>query len=138
MLVLRDPKALAQADDPWLRKLLAQRTQAILENVDAEFQLHELATFVVLGPGDSREALDRELGFPLDAYEVLEEHPGYYDKLVALDIDLSDRAVFDDRHSGKGVRTPETFELSRFHTASTRCCRSPKLIDRHKAVSGGK
>ena len=81
MLVLRDLKALSQPEDPWLRRLLARRTKDILENAGKEYQLHELVTFVVVGPGDSLEALDRQLGFEALAHpvELVEEHATYYE-----------------------------------------------------------
>ena len=94
MLVVRDVQALTQADDPWLRALLARRTQTILDNVDDDYQLHELVTFVVVGPGDSREALNRELGFPLDAFETLEEHAGYYEIVYVVSDDGYGYEVF--------------------------------------------
>jgi hypothetical protein len=94
MLILRDIKALFQADDPWLRALLARRTKDILDNVDDDYHLHELVTFVVVGPGDSREALDRELGFPLDAFETLEEHAGYYEIVYVVSDDGYGYEVF--------------------------------------------
>ena len=94
MLILRDPQALAQASDPSLRALLARRTKDILDNVDEDYHLHELVTFVVLGPGDSREALDRELGFALDAFETLEEHPGYYEIVYVVSDDGYGYEVF--------------------------------------------
>ena len=34
-------------------------------------------------------------------------------------IDLSDRSVFDDRHSRRGEKTPENEMAVRFYTAST-------------------
>jgi len=94
MLVLRDPKAFLQASDPWLRALLARRAEDVLENAGEDYSLIELVTFVVLGPGDSREALDRELGVPLDAFEVLEEHPGYYEIVYVVSDDGYGYEVF--------------------------------------------
>ena len=96
MLVLRDLKALFQPDDPWLRKLLARRTQTILDNVDDSYQLHELVTFVVVGPGDSLEALDRQLGFAALAHpvELVEEHATYYEIVYVVSDDGYGYEVF--------------------------------------------
>ena len=96
MLVLRDLKALFQPDDPWLRKLLARRTQTILDNVDDSYQLHELVTFVVVGPGDNLEALDRQLGFEALAHpvELVEEHATYYELVYVASDDGYGYEVF--------------------------------------------
>jgi hypothetical protein len=44
---------------------------------------------------------------------------------AVIDIDLSDRSMFDDRPSGEGEKTPEILRVPSFHTASAICGTSP-------------
>jgi hypothetical protein len=89
MLVLRDVKALFQADDPHLRRLLAARAQALLEEYGGDYALRDLVTFVVLGPGDALESLDRQLGFETLTHpvELVEDHGAYYELVFVVSDD---------------------------------------------------
>jgi hypothetical protein len=100
MLVLRDVQALFQADDPQLRRLLAARAQALLEEYGGEYALRDLVTFVVLGPGDALESLDRQLGFSALAHpvELVEEHPGHYELVFVVSDDGYGFEVFVPKH----------------------------------------
>ena len=102
MLVLRDLRALFQVDDRQLRALLARRTEDLLAEAGGDHELRDLVTFVVLGPGDSREALDAQLGFPVLSHpvEVVEEHAGYYELVFVVSDDGFGVEVFVPKEPG--------------------------------------
>ena len=102
MLVLRDVKALFQVDDPRLRALLARRAEALLAEAGGDHELRDLVTFVVLGPGDSLEALGRQLGVPVlgSPFELVEEHAGCYELVFVLSDDGYGAEVFVPKDAG--------------------------------------
>ena len=93
MLVLRDPSEAVTINDPDLRTLIEQRFEDVCDGEDFDPDLHGL--FIVVEPGDSVEALEKESGCPiLSAYtgnarygdpgfkpvfECLEEHDTCYE-----------------------------------------------------------
>jgi hypothetical protein len=116
MLVLRDPKALFQVDDRRLRALLARRTEDLLAEAGGDHELRDLVTFVVIGPGDSLEAMEAQLGFPVlrnrfdgtrfgdpgfaPSFELIEEHAGYYELVFVLSDDGFGVEVFVPKEPG--------------------------------------
>ena len=93
MRVLRDPSEAIAITDPDLRSLIEQRFDEICDGEDFDPDLH--GQFIVVEPGDSVEALEKESGCPiLSAYtgnarygdpgfkpvfECLEEHDTCYE-----------------------------------------------------------
>jgi hypothetical protein len=109
MLVIRDPSSLSQLDDPAVRDLIQRRMDEYGSDAD-------LATFVVVEPGDPLDALDAQLGFSVlsnrfdgrrhgdpgfaPSFEVLEEHAGCYEMVFVL-ADYGDGVlVFVPKHDG--------------------------------------
>ena len=97
MIILRDPSALDQVEDAYIRDLIAQRFQEI--TIDG-YDYDDLGMFVLAQPGDSIAALEKAGGvwittgiFTDDKYgdpdfapsfEVLEEHPGHCFEMVHI------------------------------------------------------
>lgn len=93
MLVLRDPSEAIAINDPDLRELIEERFEDICDGEDFDPDLH--GQFIVIEPGDSIEAVEKESGCPiLSAYtgnacygdpgfkpvfECLEEHDTFYE-----------------------------------------------------------
>jgi hypothetical protein len=93
MLVINDSSALAQVTDPEVHDLIRRRMDEYGSDAD-------LATFVVVEPGDPLDAVNAQLGFPIlsnrfdgrrygdpdfaPSFEVLEEHPGCYEMVFVL------------------------------------------------------
>jgi len=93
MLVISDPSSLSQVDDPDVRDLIRQRMDEYGADAD-------LATFVVVQPGDALGALDAQLGFPVlsnrfdgarygepafsPSFELAEDHGGLFELLFVL------------------------------------------------------
>ena len=93
MLVLCDPSEAITITDPDLRALIEQRFEDICDDEDFDPDLHGL--FIVVEPGDSVEALEKESGCPIlhnlcndirfgepgfsPCFEVLEEHDTCYE-----------------------------------------------------------
>ena len=93
MLVLCDPSEAITITDPDLRNLIEQRFEDVCDGEDFDPDLH--GQFIVVEPGDSVEALEKESGCPLlssytgtarygdpgfkPVFECLEEHPSFYD-----------------------------------------------------------
>ena len=112
MRVLRDRQSIAAIVDPALRILIEQRVESLSEFDDCE--LHELVTFVVVEPGDSLEAIDSQLGFPIltnrfdgirfgesgftPSFDILEEHAGYYEIVFVLSDDGFGVEIFIPKH----------------------------------------
>jgi hypothetical protein len=97
MIILRDPSALDQVEDAYIRGLIAQRFQEI--TIDG-YDYDDLGMFVLAQPGDSIADLEEAGGiwiitgiFTDDKYgdpdfspsfEVLEEHPGHCFEMVHI------------------------------------------------------
>lgn len=93
MLVLRDPSEAVVVNDPDLRALIEQRFEDICDGEDFDPDLH--GQFIVVEPGDSVEALEKESGCPIlgsyignsrygdpgfkPVFECLEEHDTCYE-----------------------------------------------------------
>jgi hypothetical protein len=109
MLVISDPSALSKVADPAVRRLIEQRIEEYGADAD-------LATFIVVEPGDPPDSLDAQLGFPIlsnrfdgkrhgdpgfaPSFEVLEEHAGCYEMVFVL-ADYGDGVlVFIPKHDG--------------------------------------
>jgi hypothetical protein len=114
MRVLRDPAAIAQLEAGELHTLLAQRVASLSEFAD--YELHELVTFVVVQPGDSLEGLEEQLGFDAlcnrfdgtrfgdpgftPSWELLEQHAGYFAIVYVLSDDGFGIEVFVPKQPG--------------------------------------
>ena len=93
MLVLRDPSEVIAITDSQLRDLIEQRFEDICDGDDFDPDLH--GHFIVVEPGDSVEALEKESGCPIlrsyignarygdpefkPVFECLEEHDACYE-----------------------------------------------------------
>lgn len=93
MLVINDSSALAQVTDPEVHDLIRRRMDEYGSDAD-------LATFIVVEPGDPLESLDTQLGFHVltnrsdgtrhgepgfsPSFEVAEEHPSCYEMVFVL------------------------------------------------------
>ena len=99
MRVLRDKASIAQLEDPDLRALIEQRVVALAEDFD-DYELHELVTFVVVEAGDSLQAIDEHLGFSIltRPFELLEEHPGWFEVVFVISDDGYGVEVFIPKH----------------------------------------
>ena len=109
MLVIRDPSSLARLTDPAVRDLIRRRRDEYGSDAD-------LATFVVVEPGDPLDALDARLGFPVlsnrfdgtrhgepgfaPSFELAEDHGDFYEIVFVL-ADYGDGVlVFIPKHGG--------------------------------------
>ena len=63
MIVLRDPKAVAEIADADLRNLLEQRFIAISQ--DGVYDPDSMGYFVVASPGDTLDRLEEATGYPI-------------------------------------------------------------------------
>lgn len=97
MIILRDPSALDQVEDAYIRGLIAQRFQEI--TIDG-YDYDDLGLFVLAQPGDSIADLEKaggvwittgifteaKYGDPdfVPSFEVLEEHPGHCFEMVHI------------------------------------------------------
>jgi hypothetical protein len=93
MLVISDTSSLSRIADPAVRDLIQRRAEELGTDAD-------LATFVVVEPGDPLDAVNAQLGFSIlsnrfdgrrygepgfaPSFEVLEEHPGCYEMVFVL------------------------------------------------------
>lgn len=93
MLVINDPSSLSKVADPAVRRLIEQRIEDYGSDAD-------LATFVVVEPGDPPDTLDAQLGFSVlsnrfdgrrygdpgfsPSFEVAEDHGGLYELVFVL------------------------------------------------------
>ena len=96
MLILREPAAVAEIADPFVRQLLAQHfTEMAQGEPDGFGDWGQLAYFVLVEPGDSLERLQQQTGCAIahsrfssarfgdadfwPSWEYLEEHSSCYD-----------------------------------------------------------
>ncbi len=100
MLVIRDPADATSIADPDLRAFV----QKIIADLSDDYDLYdpeELGYFVIVQPGDLLAAINEQIGFDIlankwtgvrydqpdytQAYEILEEHAGFYELLFVID-----------------------------------------------------
>ena len=98
MQVIRDPASAAQIANPEIRRLVEHR---IYDLGKEPFDLAALGYFIVVEPGDTLDAIDAQLGFPILAnrfsgirfgqpgfgpsFEFVEAFPGCYDMVFIID-----------------------------------------------------
>jgi len=101
MRVLRDPAVTGDIGDPEIRALAYSRFSML--DADGDYDPDIYGYFIVVEEGDSLEALDRQLGFPIlsnrfdgrcfeeagftPSFEILEEHVGCYEMVFVLSDD---------------------------------------------------
>jgi hypothetical protein len=101
MRVIRDADSVAQVSDPDVRQLIQRRIRDLTESGD--YELADLAFFIVVEPGDPLSALDAQLGFPVlcnrwdgtrydepaftRSWEILEESAGCFEIVFVLSDD---------------------------------------------------
>jgi hypothetical protein len=114
MHVIRTESDLQALEDPDLLELIRRRIADTAEYVD---HFSELVFFVIVEPGDDMTTVDASLSFSLLAnrfdgiafgepgftpsWDVLEEHPGFYELVFVLGQDGQGVTVFVTR--GEGV-----------------------------------
>lgn len=78
MIVIRDPSELGAVVDADLRFYIEKRFKDFSDEV-GWFDPDLCGYFAVVEPGDPVEAVIAETGCPINVYEVLEEHQGFYE-----------------------------------------------------------
>lgn len=98
MQVIRDPASAAQIANPQIRRLVEQR----IDDLGQEpFDLATLGYFIIVEPGDTLDAIDAQLGFPIlcnrwtgirfgqpgfdPSFEFVEEFSGCFEMVFILD-----------------------------------------------------
>lgn len=113
MHVIRADSDLESLEDPELLALVRQRISETVEYAD---QFSDLVFFVVVQPGDDIADVDEALGFPVMAnrfdgipfgapaftpsWDVLAEHPGWFELVYVLSDDGNGVTVFVSRTQG--------------------------------------
>jgi hypothetical protein len=113
MHFIRTESDLQALEDPELLALIRLRIADTAEFVD---DFSELVFFIVVQPGDDLATVDAALGFPVMAnrfngiafgepgftpsWDVLEEHPGFYELVYVLSDDGQGVTVFVTRAEG--------------------------------------
>ena len=113
MKLIRSDSDVDDIESPELRILIHRRIEEVAEYVD---HFSDLVYFVVVEGGDSIEAIDVALGFPvlanrfdgvafvdpgfLPSWEVLAEHSGWYELVYVLSDDGAGVAVFISKDAG--------------------------------------
>ncbi len=111
MLVLNDPHLVNRIPDPSIRELIRQRFSEIRAGEPYDPDLH--GYMVVVEPGNSVEALEQEIDFPIlrnsfddtcygepdftPSFEALEEHDSCYEVVF----------IFNDEGFGVGIFIPK-------------------------------
>jgi hypothetical protein len=80
-------RALAGALEPPLRRLLTLRRDQLMEHDD--YDLGELAHFIVVQPGDALAGIEAEAGLPVDfsSFEYVERRCGWLEAVLILSDD---------------------------------------------------
>lgn len=94
MLNITDAAALARAlDSPLdhaLQELLRQRCNQLLEDTGGEYDLGDLAQFLVIEPQDVLADVEAAAGYPVvtsPAFEWVADHGGWYEAVTILSDD---------------------------------------------------
>ncbi|SFI86134.1 hypothetical protein [Nitrosomonas sp. Nm34] len=111
MIVLNDPHLANRIPDPAIPSLVQQRFSEVCAGEPYDYDLH--GYMVVVEPGDSAEALEREIGFPIlrnsfdntcygepdftPSFEALEEHESCYEMVF----------IFNGEGFGVGIFIPK-------------------------------
>jgi len=98
MQVIRDPASTTQIANPEIRRLVEQRIHDLGKE---PFDLATLGYLIIVEPGDTLDAIDAQLGFPIlcnrwtgirfgqpgfaPSFEFVEAFPGCYDMVFILD-----------------------------------------------------
>lgn len=114
MLVLRDPTLVSSIVDPDIRSLVEQRFTEICAGEPYDYDLH--GYMIVVEPGDSVDALEKETGIPIlgnlfddtrfgdpdftPSYEALEEHVSCYEMVFILTDDGFGINIFIPKQPG--------------------------------------
>lgn len=123
MIVVHNQSDTHQISNIAIRELVLQRMDAL--NADG-FDIADLGCFLVVEPGDTIEAIDAQLGFPIlcnrftkacfgqpgftPCFEILEEHPGLFAILFILSDDGAGVEVFVPKSEGV---SPELLAMCR-------------------------
>ncbi|SFM74332.1 hypothetical protein [Nitrosomonas communis] len=111
MLVINDPILINRIPDPAIRSLVQQRFSEVCAGEPYDYDIH--GYMVVVEPGVSVEALEREFDFPIlrnpfndtrhgepdftPSFEALEEHGGCYEMVF----------IFNDEGFGVDIFIPK-------------------------------
>lgn len=94
MLNIADAQAFARAldspIDPAVKALLVQRRDQLLADTGEEYELGELAQFVVVDPHDAIAIIEQAAGYPVvtgSAFEWVADHGGWYEAVTILSDD---------------------------------------------------
>jgi hypothetical protein len=94
MLILKDEPAVehacAQSTDYRLTTLLRSRVQQLLSDTDGEYELAELATFIVIEANDTSAELEAAANYPIvasPAFEWVVDHGGWFEGSTILSDD---------------------------------------------------
>lgn len=94
MLNITDTAALSRAlDSPldhFLQELLRQRHNQLLADTDREYDLGDLAEFLVVEPHDAVADIEAAAGYPVvtsPAFEWVADHGGWYEAVTILSDD---------------------------------------------------
>ncbi len=114
MQVIRDPLEAANIADPELRTLVQKTIAALSE--DYPYDPDVLGYFVIVQPGDSLATINAQIGFDIlanrwtgirydqpgytQAFEVLDEHAGYFEMVFVLSDDGFGIEVFIPKVDG--------------------------------------
>ena len=103
MQVIRDPASTAQIANPEIRRLVEQRIYDLgkPDGTEEPFDLAALGYFIVVDPGDTLDAIDAQMGFPIlcnrwtgirfdqpgftPSFEFVEQIHGCFDMVFILD-----------------------------------------------------
>lgn len=112
MLILNDPALVNRIPDPAIRELVRCRFSEICADEPYDYDTH--GYMIVVEPGDSVEALEQEVGWPIlrnlfddtrygepdftPAFEALEDHGNCYEMVFILSDSGSGIAIFIPKH----------------------------------------
>ena len=82
MIRVADPAAAEAIADPEIRQLALQR---IAELADQGFALSDVGEIWIVEAMDTLADIEKRLGVPVSAYELIEEHPNGFELTFVLD-----------------------------------------------------